>query len=154
MRFLRKLEREGKQNTVSDLVDLEVTEQEVEMEEVDLRIVDEGGPSVGSESKNAGNGSHGWTQTSEAGSWQEATTSAGKTPTATKRIDRDEEDEEGHEFVGCRHVARLQASAGRGRVGRREGDFLTVQVLRFSSTVSHLRIVAGLGSRCSSLFKR
>ena len=42
----------------------------------------------------------------ECGSWQEATSKAGKAPTTTKWIDRVKKDDGGREYVRCRLVAR------------------------------------------------
>ena len=54
----------------------------------------------------------------EFGSWQEATSKAGKAPTTTKWIDQVKKDGDGCEFVRRRLVARDFKTTSRGSEGR------------------------------------
>ena len=104
--FFRKLVQDEKPNTVSEIMEVEVNEQRLRWK----RFTTE------SRTRNSWSGAAGrreemdymveTLETLEVGSWQKATTRAGKTTTKTKRVDRMKVDDQGHEFVGCRIVLR------------------------------------------------
>ena len=118
MKYLKMLERtelkkvSGETEEVVELAEVDVNEEEVECRaEGETQFEEEGGDfdleqvRQGREEEEM-NYMVKTLGTFELGSWEEATSKAGKAPTATKWIDRVMKSDDCREFVRCRLVAR------------------------------------------------